>query len=431
MYATHLLSLLAAAAAAATAQEYPLANGCSGGEATQQGGNYYCREVQHIQYRGFAGRGSYDEVVDMPANGSCSFRAREFQGSLAPLDEDLSVHVRGPVHLKAAAVYTLTQAQPQDQQNHLRIKRHPRLRHPEWVTAVIDGQTVSWVNNWFGPTPVPDSDSDSVPAPPPDPTLPVEETTTTTVTKTMTITPLPAPKETGGAVWRRVAHYDAESQSVDNMRFLGNYGGQQSGVWSEQYGNSLAYLSADGHSGSASPEILQDKALPSNHEFAIFSAEKCDESCGFSRAQNVSYKGFGGANKIFLLRFSMPSDGDGNDMPAIWLLNGRIPRTVQYGDCSCWSTRCGEVDVFEALETGGTKCKSTFHLSRRGGSSDWFKRPTDRYITVAVIFHHDTASVTIKILPDYDDFAESIDDFTVHDWMDGGEESTLFEFNGS
>lgn len=127
----------------------------------------------------------------------------------------------------------------------------------------------------------------------------------------------------------------------------------------------------------------------------------------------------------------MPLDGSKDDMPAIWLLNGRIPRTVQYGDCSCWTSRCGEVDVFEALEAGGIKCKSTFHLSRRGGSSDWFKRPTDGYITVAVVFHQDTASVTIKILPDYDDFAKSIDDRTVHDWMDGGEERTLFEFNGS
>ncbi|PFH56871.1 hypothetical protein XA68_15841 [Ophiocordyceps unilateralis] len=318
----------------------------------------------------------------------------------------------------------------------------------------MNGEVVSWKNNYFGPTtPEPEAPPPQAPhravqtghapsAPEAVVYWPQHRHHPTAAAAAETSSPVPRPKPVAAghhdasssspSSWERIAFYDASRQLVHNMRFLGNYGGQNSGVWSKHYGNSLAYLSADGHGGSASPETLKDTLIPSNKEFAIFSAEKCDVSCGFSRAHDVSYKGFGGANKIFLLRFRMPLDGnrdENGDMPAIWLLNGRIPRTVQYGDCSCWESRCGEVDIFEALEKGGTKCKSAIHLSRRGGSSDWFRRPTNGYITVAAIFHHDTASVTINILPDHTDFAESLDEKTVRKWIHGGHKRTLFDFN--
>lgn len=50
--------------------------------------------------------------------------------------------------------------------------------------------------------------------------------------------------------------------------------------------------------------------------------------------------GFSGAQKVFLLEFSMPltnSTAFAGDMPAIWLLNAQIPLTSQYGtnpECS-------------------------------------------------------------------------------------------------
>lgn len=57
--------------------------------------------------------------------------------------------------------------------------------------------------------------------------------------------------------------------------------------------------------------------------------------------------GFGGADKVFFMEFSMPHDGKtgfNGDMPSIWMLNAQIPRTIQYGnpDCSCWESGCGE-----------------------------------------------------------------------------------------
>lgn len=60
-------------------------------------------------------------------------------------------------------------------------------------------------------------------------------------------------------------------------------------VLCSQFGNSLAYLNANGNGGSASPQILRDMLIPSNNEFSIFSAEKCGPECGFSRAQDVAY----------------------------------------------------------------------------------------------------------------------------------------------
>lgn len=44
--------------------------------------------------------------------------------------------------------------------------------------------------------------------------------------------------------------------------------------------------------------------------------------------------GFSGAQKVFLVEFSMPLIGSATfagDMPAIWLLNAQIPLTSQYG----------------------------------------------------------------------------------------------------
>lgn len=135
---------------------------------------------------------------------------------------------------------------------------------------------------------------------------------------------------------------------------------------------------------------------------------------------NPLTEGFSGSNKIFLFNFKMPFDGNtgfNGDMPALWALNGRIPRTGQYSGCSCWKTGCGEVDIYEVLATGDDKCKSTFHLTNGAGSSDYFKRPADKYIKVAVVFCERTSSVAIKQLDDTFDFGSSLSDETVRNWI--------------
>ena len=132
----------------------------------------------------------------------------------------------------------------------------------------------------------------------------------------------------------------------------------------------------------------------------------------------------------------MPLDGDrgfNGDMSALWALNGRIPRTMQYGDCSCWMTGCGEADIYEVLAPGDTKCKSTFHLANGAGSSDYFDRPVDQFIKVAVVFDEAGASVSIKKLPDDTDFSEGLSAATVKGWVeDGGDDQSmsLFQLSG-
>ncbi|KAI5301672.1 target of Sbf [Ascosphaera pollenicola] len=90
------------------------------------------------------------------------------------------------------------------------------------------------------------------------------------------------------------------------------------------------------------------------------------------------------------------------DMPSYWLLNAAIPRTVQYGTCSCWKGGCGEFDILEVMDSGNTRCKSTIHAVSSGGDSNYFDRPTDNTVHVAVFFDGDGKSAHIKTLQNFD-----------------------------
>lgn len=101
----------------------------------------------------------------------------------------------------------------------------------------------------------------------------------------------------------------------------------------------------------------------------------------------------------------MPATGKtgwNEDMPAAWILNAQIPRTLQYGkaDCSCWTSGCGEWDIFEILDSGNTRAKSTLHGNVSGGDSNYFQRPTGGTIKAAVVFEGDSMAGHIQILPD-------------------------------
>jgi hypothetical protein len=56
-------------------------------------------------------------------------------------------------------------------------------------------------------------------------------------------------------------------------------------------------------------------------------------------------------------------------------------------------------------------------LTNGAGSSDYFKRPADKYIKVAVVFCERTSSVAIKQLDDSFDFGSSLSDEIVRDWI--------------
>ena len=91
----------------------------------------------------------------------------------------------------------------------------------------------------------------------------------------------------------------------------------------------------------------------------------------------------------------MPLDTSGNNMPAIWMLNALIPRTQQYGSCTCWGNTdgCGELDLFETLTSGETRMTSSIHGNQAGGDSDYFARPTSGTIKVAIVLDNQQAHI--------------------------------------
>ncbi|KAG5663778.1 hypothetical protein KAF25_006363 [Fusarium avenaceum] len=420
------------------------------GNAVNEGGNWFCGAVNQILYQGFSSSGSYKAVTHMGNDGSCQFQPFSYGGALGPLSEDLSVHIRGPFNLKEFAVYNLDSNEKKRDSApspHVHGHRHGHghlldqhnKKRGEWVTATINGQVVSWENTWYGgpatqaaAAPVAAAPTKAAQKPSSKPKHKVEKKPLKSNANPVVENPKKASGSktnaypTPGGRWKRTSYYNAQRRVADNVVFMGNYGGEGSGVFDNTWGNSLSYLNANGNGGSSSPKVLKDVFIPSNKEFAIFSSEKCDKSCGYSRVPNIAHKGFSGSNKIFLFHFKMPHDGQGGfngDMPALWALNGRIPRTMQYGDCSCWKTGCGEVDIYEVLATGDTKCKSTFHMNNGAGSSDYFDRPVDKYIKVAVVFCERTSSVAIKQLPDSFDFGSALSDETVRSWIKGSSSS--------
>lgn len=167
----------------------------------------------------------------------------------------------------------------------------------------------------------------------------------------------------------------------------------------------MSYLSEDATKGAASPHVLKNGLIPDATEISIFSDKPCtdkDATCGYYRPGTVAYEGFKGADKVFTFKITMPDNGkkDKDNMSALWLLNGKIPRTGQYHECSCWKSGCGEFDVLEVLAPGDDKCKSTFHYTNSIGNSDYIKRPTLGYANYAVVFSKAHSSASVKILPD-------------------------------
>lgn len=62
-----------------------------GDEAFYEGGNWFCHEAEKIVYGSIGGRGSFRDVIGMGSDGQCDKIAKYYQGTFAPLDEDVSV----------------------------------------------------------------------------------------------------------------------------------------------------------------------------------------------------------------------------------------------------------------------------------------------------------------------------------------------------
>lgn len=423
--------------------------GVSASSCSEVDGNYYCSEVNAISYSGIGYSGSYSDVTDMDTDScTCSKSTVSFSGSLSPLDEELSVHFRGPIKLAQFGVYYPTSSSSTKK----KVKRADdddcsttkalRHKHKRAIATEIVEQTV-YVNA-AGETIAGSSTSAASVAANAATTSAASATTSAASAAASSASTSAAAAsssssssssdddddDTTSGAWERVSYFTPGS--TDNATFLNHEGGVDgSGVWTTCFGSSLSYCSSDGTSGASSAEALGDVTVDSDVEYIIFSGDECDgtdDGCGYYPDGSVAYHGFGGNTKIFVFEFTMPTDSSGTatsnqDMPAIWLLNAKIARTEQYGDCSCWGTGCGELDLFEILSEGSDKLISHIHdgqgddgTSTGGaGDQDYFARPTDSSMKAAVIFQDDT--IFIVKVDDDTDFGSSLTSDTVSDWL--------------
>ncbi|KAF2857311.1 hypothetical protein K470DRAFT_273393 [Piedraia hortae CBS 480.64] len=403
---------------------------CSDGS-VDDGGNWYCQKVQAVTYTNVGGKGQYNRITNMGSDGHCAHSPMGYSGNVAPLDQEVSLHFRGPLHLKQFAFYapgTAKSKRNEDDLGHLHVHgrrgqlhRHVVRQVGAMVTATINGQVVSWRNQYGGPSTATSSSSVQTQAA-------ASQTSQASSSHTLA-SPQTSPSSgsrdsssSNGQAWTRGAYYNAASGTSEGLVFLNHFGGCGSGTFDMTYGNSLSFASSDGTKGSADRQVLADVVLPSSAEVIIMSDDHCggnDGACGYYRdgIKDVAHHGFDGAAKAFFFEFQMPhetgstaaSEYDPVDMPAIWMLNALIPRTLQYGNeqCSCWQSGCGEFDMFEVLSAGDNRMKSTLHGNVAGGDSDYFERPVNASIKAAAILYND--NIHLRVLDDNTDFGDAID----------------------
>lgn len=449
-------------------------------DCTLSGGNYYCSETDAVVYSNVGYSGTYQDVTSMDETScACSQDSYSFSGTLAPLDEELSVHFRGPVNLVQFGVYypsgssSLKKRDDDDEepcvetvQKH-QHKREVAVEYVEVTSTVYvnaNGESVttsvtaaeapgnpatSLVSSYTFVNTIVSSAAASTSAAAAVTTSAAAAVTSSAAAAVTSSAAAAAASSSAASVassgsttassssssasssgsWVRSSYFQPGSAS--NCVFMNHQGGVAgSGIWSSCFGNSISFAASDGVSGAASAEALGDVTIASGEEFIIFSGTECSGSdCGYYRDGIPAYHGFGGGDKIFVFEFSMPSDTDGSgynqDMPAIWLLNAKIPRTLQYGssDCSCWITGCGEMDLFEILTAGSDKLITHVHdgqgdngsSSGGGGTQDYFARPTSGTLKAAVIFN--SADETIHIVEVTDDFDTELSSSTVSAWL--------------
>ncbi|KAL9130502.1 MAG: hypothetical protein Q9217_001322 [Psora testacea] len=420
------------------------AQACAAGSAKQILGNWYCSEVKAIAYSNFPGHGYYNRVTNMDAD----------TGEFYTLDDAFSMKdKRG----EAGANHRRQGGHSVHQNLHNR--QHRAKRRPEGygqrralndiVEVTMDGKLVSWTNDYAG-TPVATGAALPNTADEVEGKVAPSSMSLSNFASGDQVSHYPAasisafsPAETGSGGlgrdrWMRQAYYNAEDGTSEGITFLNHFGGVKgipgTAAGGPAFGASLSYASSDGQSGAATSRVLKNAMIEDNAEVIILSAKACgDGGCGYTRPGGVAYHGFGGSHKVFLLEFSMPltgKSGFNGDMPAIWLHNAQIPLTSQYGtnpDCSCWTSGCGEFDLFEVLDQGDMRCKSTLHMAPAGGSSDWFQRPTNETITAAVVFAGKSEVAVIRMLDDGQDFDETLPDQTVDGWIKKTSDMSMFK----
>ena len=222
---------------------------------TVLGGLSYCKAVNQITYDNLGYSGTYKDVIGMDLkNCICKYSEKPFSGPLAPLNEQvcdtfghfmrdlyantllhikLSLHFRGPLHLKQFAVYMPAPSKKMKRsQIHGHIKRHAHHKRANKVITSTITETV--VVDETGATIYPPPPHKEPPhKEPPHKEPPHKEPE---LYESPEPTPKPQPKqekeddETGDG-WVRKAYYNGPSQVAEGLVFMNNHGGDGSGVF--------------------------------------------------------------------------------------------------------------------------------------------------------------------------------------------------------
>ncbi|GEQ72294.1 hypothetical protein JCM33374_g5981 [Metschnikowia sp. JCM 33374] len=440
---------------------FALVGSVSASSCTDANGYYYCNETPKFIYKNVGFPGSYRNVVSMNEdNTAVSYETATFSGPLSPFDEELSVHIRGPINLHEFAVYYPANSgsahKKRDDDEECSTTKHVHHRHVKRATRVVT--ETKYVDENGHPItetaePVPtttsstSSNANTANTNPAAPVAPVSSSSANVKPSPATSSANPASPASssssssastataGAGDWIRTSHYVPGSTS--NLTVLNNLGGGGSGVWSPTWGLSLSYANADNSGAASSATPLKDVTLASIKEFSLWSGLQCGDSseeygCGYSRPNSVAMHAFAGAEKIMVFSFTMPADEStstegGIDMPAIWLLNAKIPRIGQYLGISCWTSGCGELDLFEVLVNDKNKMVTALHDKQGGngmGSSDYISRPFDTPMKAVVIFYE--GEIHIQVVDSNYQFGSTLSGSQVSSWRSvGGTEIVL------
>ncbi|KAK7521850.1 putative TOS1-like glycosyl hydrolase-domain-containing protein [Phyllosticta citriasiana] len=446
------LLLLALLALVLTASA--MRNGCENA-VKDESGNYYCEPaVDTIRYVNISGSGTYQTPSLIEGENTCvDFIDIPYGGPLAPYNEEITVILRGPLKLRQFAAYSLNitcqqngnskrHAPAHENEHEHRHHHHARHAHQhlhdkaekqkrglgDVVVAEIDGELVSWINTYGGPTapeppapepPVPSSSTSSLSSPPSSP-------------HSSPSAPFSVPPKTDSSgsceAWDRISYYNSEERVKDGLTFLTH----------PKFQSGIAYAGPDGITAVDEPTLF-DGDLENTEEMFIQTDKPCSEDvgteCPYYKDGDKAYHGYGGIKKAFFFEFMMPDTGShatvwemeskyrADNMPAIWSLNSRV-MTNQYG-CNCHPSGCGEIDFFEIMNPGNHRMKSTIHgkTGFSGGDSHYIQRPTDSYMSAWVVFDGD--KMILKVVDPNTEAPESLTPELLSSILGSYEESTI------
>ena len=184
-----------------------------------------------ITCKGFPGSFSYKKAVNMRPDGNCDFQDYTAEGPLAPLTDAMQHIFRGPANLEEFHVYKQTAGKKRRglrpspmarRHSHQHFhEKNKEKRTGEKVTAIIDGQEVSWINT-YDPNAAP---APAAPAPVAQAPAPVAAAPATPATPA---TPAGGESKSAPKVnvakgdWARIAQYNQKSKTAEGVTFLAN-----------------------------------------------------------------------------------------------------------------------------------------------------------------------------------------------------------------